>query len=96
MKTTPTYLLSDLLHDSASGVGRTALFARRIQELLEKKFGHIVKRFFKASSGSFFLRRAGLTKIARLREAELRITELQSVDGQKALLKRKGIMNRRK
>ncbi|MBA2660435.1 MAG: DUF2325 domain-containing protein [Nitrosospira sp.] len=95
MKTTPTCLLSDLLHESVSGAGRTALFARRIQELLEKKFGHIIKRLFKASGGSFFLRCAGLTKIARLREAEFRITELQSVDGQNALLKRIDFLERK-
>ncbi|MEP6604496.1 MAG: DUF2325 domain-containing protein [Nitrosospira sp.] len=95
MKTTPTYLLPDLLRESVSGAGRSAPFARRIQELLEKKFSHIVKQFFKASSGSFFLRCAGLTKIARLREAELRIAELQSVDGQNALLKRIDFLERK-
>lgn len=95
MKAMSAYLLPDPLRESVSGAQRMVPFARRIQGLLEKKFGHIVKQFFKASSGSFFLRRAGLTKIARLREAELRITELQSVDGQKALLKRIDLLERK-
>ena len=36
-----------------------------------------------------------MTKIARLREAELRIPELQSVDGQQALLKRIDFLERK-
>lgn len=85
------HLLSTLGRGAASGPQRqdsNNSFPSRIQILLEKKFGHIIKQFFKANSRALFLRPAGLTRTARLREAECRIAELKSSDRQQALLKR--------
>ncbi len=72
-----------------------ASFARRIQRLLEKKFSPIVKQFFKPGDKSLFLRRAGLTKIARMKGTELCAAELKSVDEQHALLKRIDLLERK-
>ncbi|MDQ3186084.1 MAG: DUF2325 domain-containing protein [Pseudomonadota bacterium] len=60
----------------------------RIQILLEKKFGHILKRFFKTKGDAFFLKPAELTRTARLREAEGCISHVKSANKQQALLKR--------
>lgn len=70
-------------------------FPGRIQVLLEKKFGHVIRQFFKANGGAFFLARAGLTKTARRREAEGRIAEPASADSQQVLLKRIDLLERK-
>ena len=87
------HLLSDLARDPARGAQRHDSLASRIQTLLEKKFSHIIKRF-KAGSETLFRQHAGLTRIARLREAELRTTELKLAEGQQALLDRVDLLER--
>ncbi|SCY21476.1 hypothetical protein SAMN05216420_103208 [Nitrosospira sp. Nl5] len=70
-------------------------FPGRIQALLDKKFGHVIRQFFKVDGGALFLTRAGLTRMARRREAEGRIAELKSADSQQVLLKRIDLLERK-
>jgi hypothetical protein len=69
-------------------------FSGRIQALLDKKFGHVIRQFFKVD-GALFLTRAGLTRMARRREAESYIAELKLADSQQVLLKRIDLLERK-
>jgi hypothetical protein len=89
------HLLSDLALDPAKGAQRHDSLASRIQTLLEKKFSHIIKQFLKAGSETLFRQHAGLTRIARLREAEFRTTELKLAEEQQALLERIDLLERK-
>ena len=88
-ETMSAHLLPGLTRDPAGGAQRHGSLASRVQTLLEKKFSHIIKQFLKAGSETLFRQHAGLTRIARLREAKLRTTELKLAKGQQALLERK-------
>ncbi|SOD39845.1 DUF2325 domain-containing protein [Nitrosovibrio sp. Nv4] len=69
-------------------------FASRIQALLEKKLGGLIKRFFGTDMKAPFIGRAGLTRTARLGKSESRIAELKSANNQQALLERIDLLER--
>ncbi|MDN5880752.1 MAG: DUF2325 domain-containing protein [Nitrosospira sp.] len=87
-------------HDAHDSHGFLNAFSGRMQTLLEKKFGPIIKQFLKTHGKPFLLKPTGLTKTARLprlprlQGAAPGVTERKSTDRQQALLKRIDMLER--
>jgi len=82
MEAVSAHLHSVLAKKPAKGIQRTDPPASHPRILLKRKFTHVIKQFFKVGSEVLFRQRAGLTKIARLKETGSGATAaLKSTDG---------------
>ena len=82
MEAVSAHLHSVLAKKPAKGTQRTDPPASHPRILLKRKFTHVIKQFFKVGSEVLFRQRAGLTKIARLKETGSGATAaLKSTDG---------------